>query len=300
MKLEGYIVEIIHKIGERGYPVYLAGNTIIMHILGRPIKEYDLFTSAPFFSLSKKEEVKANTLSVLEYKKPVTIHFLLRKEEYYETCVFGIDTILYQRQYGIIDEKHQLNSLLKREFTFWKKENIEDNPLRILDALYYVGKYQFSLKKDVKNYIISYQKGFSFSSKRRMKTYLEKFLLLEDPSTLFYEFQNIFSYFFPIRLYALQVLKYTKCDVSLRISAIFCGFELPFCENFLNEFGFLKNIKDEVIFILTEHSSIELSKNEKRKQHLWFSLRRAKCLAENNLSFLAKLDQEEESLHLKK
>ncbi|MDE7095152.1 MAG: hypothetical protein K2O23_01580, partial [Anaeroplasmataceae bacterium] len=70
MNVDGYVLEIIKQIEEKGYEAYIAGTTVFMHILGRPIKEYDVITSAPLFSFGKKEKREGNTLHILNEEKP--------------------------------------------------------------------------------------------------------------------------------------------------------------------------------------------------------------------------------------
>ena len=51
MKIEGYVLEILKKLEEKGYEAYIAKDAVILHCLEKPIEEYEIITSAPLFFL---------------------------------------------------------------------------------------------------------------------------------------------------------------------------------------------------------------------------------------------------------
>lgn len=308
MKIEGYVVKIIKKIEKEGYQAYFVGASVLKHILGKPVEEYDIITSAPFFSLSKAQKEYEGKVHLLEYSKPIHISFLLSKEDFYKKCCYRIDTILYHHKHGIIDDYHGLDDIEKKKLTVFSWKNLESNPLFLLDALEKKASLNFSFDNKLKNYISSYQKGFPKVLDKRIGLYLTRFFLFEQPGKFFMEFEHIFSFFFPICTFRMKVLDYTINNLILRLASIWNDEDLLECEEFLKRYSFPKEIRVEVITILEGKKFIKDENQleglihivEEESIKLVFSLIRAESLASDQFFKIPILDGlEKKTLALK-
>ncbi|MDE6407277.1 MAG: hypothetical protein K2K50_01555, partial [Anaeroplasmataceae bacterium] len=153
MNVEGYVLDYINKIEEQGYDAYIVGKSVFLYMLGRPIEEYDIITSAPLFSLSKDQIESGNSVHILEHKKGIHISFFTSKESFYKNCCYKIDTLLYHHKHGLIDEKHGLDDLERKRITIFNPNVLSGNPLFLLEAIFYQAQYSFTLEKKLITYI---------------------------------------------------------------------------------------------------------------------------------------------------
>ncbi|MCM1131823.1 MAG: hypothetical protein NC310_07360 [Roseburia sp.] len=305
MNLEGYILDIIKKIEEKGHSAYLAGTSVFMHILGRPIEEYDIITSAPFFSLSKKEKQEDNILHIDSYTKKVHISFSLNKEDYYKECCLNIDTLLYHYKHGIIDEKHTLDDIDKKKIKILNPTILNQHKENLFKALLYAVSYDFKFDKHLEEYLSNHTFDFSNVKKNEIGKYLIRILTLSAPGKTILKYKSIFSNFIKVSDTLIKALDYTKNDLTLRLLVLCNALDIISAEKFLREYAFPKEVKSTVLHLLEIQDRLPslndleefISKVSKKEARILFSLKRSYHLASNQISKIKELDATENKIN---
>lgn len=304
MNLEGYIIDIIKRIEEKGYTAYIVGTSVFLYILGRPIEEYDIITSAPLFSLSKKEKKEDNVLHIPEYGKKVHISFSLNKEEYYKHCCFNIDTLLYHYKHGIIDERHALDDIEKKKIKILNKTILKQHQENIFKAVLYAASYDFKFDKHLEDYLSNYTFDSSNAKKNEIGKYLIRILVLSEPGKTISKHKNIFSNFFKVTDSLMKILDYSKNDPILRLLILCKDSDIIKAEKFLREYAFPKEVKSVALHLLEiqdnlpsiNHLEKFISKITKEEARILFSIERSYYLAANQISMIKKLDSLENKM----
>ena len=97
MKIEGYVLEILKKLEEKGYEAYIAKDAVILHCLEKPIEEYEIITSAPLFFLYEGK-AESNRLTIERFSKKIRIYFETSIEEFKHHCSLKIENLFYNKQ----------------------------------------------------------------------------------------------------------------------------------------------------------------------------------------------------------
>lgn len=169
-------VKIISKIEEKGYQAYIVGGAVRDYILGLPATDIDLATNAPKEELIKLftnisfEGEKYNSMRIIEEDMVFEITGF-RKDISYEdhrhpitilaTCIeedlarrdFTINAMAMDKNYNILDlfcGKDDLKKGIIRTIRNAETRFFED-ALRVLRAVYFSSKLDFSLDKDILN-----------------------------------------------------------------------------------------------------------------------------------------------------
>ena len=58
MIFENFMISIVEQIHRTGYEAFIVGRSIAYKILEKPTEEYEIFTSAPLFSIPKYKKEK--------------------------------------------------------------------------------------------------------------------------------------------------------------------------------------------------------------------------------------------------
>ncbi|MDE6241540.1 MAG: hypothetical protein K2M08_03845 [Anaeroplasmataceae bacterium] len=305
MNVEGYVLKYIEEIEKQRYDAYLVGTTVLQHILGRPIEEYDMITSAPLFSLSKKQKEEENIVHIQEHKKRIRIFFLTSKETYYKECCYKVDTLLYHPKHGIIDEKQGLDDIERKRISVLDYNNLKGKPIFLLEALFYHVKFGFHFEQKLANYLANFHGDFHSTKKIEIGKYLTAFLTLETPGKLFWKYKNIFSKFFPINDFQMKCLDYTKNTLILRLVLLWKNQDIILAEKFLREYGFSKEVRVRILqlldcqeYLFTEETLKNFLNFQKEDIGILFSIKRAEHCALNQIAEIPFLDALEKKCYI--
>lgn len=202
------IVEyVIGKLKESGYEAYLVGGSVRDAIMGYDINDYDITTNASL------DEIKLvfSCDKVKEYSNKITL-CVIKDHEHAEVTPFKGETIvedLSKRDFTINAIAYDLNELIdpfKGRFDLFNKIirtpidpkiTITNDPLRILRAIRFSGKYDFEIDCELKDVMNDNADLLLAIKKDRLKVEFDKILLLDNPSRFIREFKQIFFNIIP-------------------------------------------------------------------------------------------------------
>ena len=170
LDLPKYIQKLIHELQNHGYEAYLVGGAIRNHLLGYPIKDYDLTTNATPAEMMRVFQnyptiptgIQHGTLTVLSQGHPIEITTYRVDGEYQdhrhpnqvqfssslkEDCArrdFTINALCYHQQEGLVDFFQGQRDLEKRLIRCIGKaeDRFEEDALRILRALRFAARFR--------------------------------------------------------------------------------------------------------------------------------------------------------------
>lgn len=198
---------VIEKLNNNGYEAYLVGGSVRDAIMGYDIADYDITTNASL------EEIKLvfSSDKVKEYSNKITL-CIIKDHEHVEVTPFKGKTIiedLSNRDFTINAIAYDLNEIIDpfkgRLDLFNKvirtpidpKVTITNDPLRMLRAIRFSGKYGFEIDSNLKEVMISYADLLLSLKKDRIKIEFDKILLLNNPSKYIKEYKNVFFNIIP-------------------------------------------------------------------------------------------------------
>lgn len=196
LDLPKYIQKLIHELQNHGYEAYLVGGAIRNHLLGYPIKDYDLTTNATPAEMMRVFQnyptiptgIQHGTLTVLSQGHPIEITTYRVDGEYQdhrhpnqvqfssslkEDCArrdFTINALCYHQQEGLVDFFQGQRDLEKRLIRCIGKaeDRFEEDALRILRALRFAARLNFEIEKETAQAMFKKKDLLAFISKERI------------------------------------------------------------------------------------------------------------------------------------
>lgn len=247
----------INKLNNNGFEAYLVGGSVRDAIMGYNISDYDITTNASLdeiklvFSFDKVKEYSNNkTLCIIKNHEYVEITPFKGTtiEEDLSNRDFTINAIAYDLKEIIDPFKGRLdlfNKIIRCPID--SNITIANDPLRMLRAIRFSGKYNFQIDDELKDTMKANSDLFLTMKKDRMKIELDKILLLDNPSIYIKEYKEIFFNIFPgLRLcdgfdqqtkyhnldvlsHILKVVDNVDCNLVSRLSALLHDIKKPEC-----------------------------------------------------------------------
>lgn len=293
MKLENYILNVLIK-DLKEYESYIVGEALLRYLLGKPIEEYEVITSAPLFSMHKGKLTSENTMVITEYPKKIRIHFKTSKEEYFKRCYFTYETLLWTTSLDIQDQFHAILDIQHQKI---QTMNLPKDINRIMEVIYLKEYLHFTFDEQFEGWILAHPFQDSSYDKKRFFAAFQKTIVLDEASSILLRYQKFFSTFLPISSQALEVMRYTKCDFILRMMAFlyeaspsslidfFLLYPIDSCT-----FERIEKVLTYKNYSLHYENLEEFSKLLGNNISLWFSLKRAEALAMKKIELIDKYD----------
>lgn len=247
----------IEKLNNSGYEAYLVGGSVRDAIMGYDISDYDITTNASL------DEIKLVFLSdkVKEYSSKKTL-CIIKDHEHVEITPFKGDSIeedLSYRDFTINAIAYDLKEIIdpfKGRLDLYNKTircpidsktTISSDPIRMLRAIRFSGKYGFQIDDELKNTMKTHSDLLLSIKKDRIKIELDKILILDNPSIYIKEYKEIFFNIFPalricdgfdqqskyhnldVLSHLLKVLDNVDNNIISRLSAVLHDIKKPEC-----------------------------------------------------------------------
>lgn len=292
MKINGYLLQILQKIEEEGYDGYIVGDAVIKSILGRPIEEYQVVTSAPLFSFSYLNKSSKNPIHI-QGRIPITLWTETSLEEYKKKASYTIETIVYHYRHGFIDDGFSLKDVRKLTLRLLKVEHKQDSFV-LLKGLFYQASLGFSfsskLEEELKN-----QPILSTSRTKEFGNLFRKLLVENRPGMLLEKY----PFLYPVTSFQAMLIDLTKNNLLLRSCALFFERELEKVEKELVALGFSSNDISSILHVLsyqnydmTLENAVDFLKQFKRADlDIWFSLKRDEAVCKKEFKRVLELDE---------
>ena len=286
MKIEGYVLEILKKLEEKGYEAYIAKDAVILHCLEKPIEEYEIITSAPLFFLYEGK-AESNRLTIERFSKKIRIYFETSIEEFKHHCSFQIELLFYHPQHGILGSYIALQDMEAKILRTWKQ--LEE--IALCKALYYKYGLGFLFEKRIEEQFLSDE-----NEKLSLKQFLpclQSFFTLDEPTLIFQSYFNFFKKYFELGQW-IFVIDYLKTDFMLRIS-LFLLYQAK-AEKWIEAIHLDSLAKLRITEFISYWNTCEKVSYkdlyEKNIAELWFAIKRAMSLAKQDFQHLQELDQQ--------
>lgn len=194
---------ILDRLHEHGYEAYFVGGSVRDYILKQPIHDIDIATSAPpdavqtIFKHVIPVGIKHGTVVVVhegqayevttfrkesdyeDYRRPNEVEFISNLHEDLKRRDFTMNAIAMSRDLEIIDPfdgtKDIHNKLIRTVGSPY--ERFQEDPLRILRAVRFVAKLDFSIEKETLKAMDEMKKYIAHLSVERITQEFEKLLL---------------------------------------------------------------------------------------------------------------------------
>ncbi len=225
MEIPAYAAELMEKLNQSGYECYVVGGAVRSALLGLPVHDYDLTSSAlpeqmkEVFAGYKLIEtgIKHGTVTVVNRHRCVEIT-TYRKDSAYtdhrhpdsvrftsairEDCArrdFTVNALCYHPKEGVLDFFHgrqDLNAKIIRCIGD-PYDRFNEDALRILRALRFAAQLSFRIDPDTDRALHELKDSLRFVSAERIREEFEGFLSkLKEPS-LYMEHRDVIEVFLP-------------------------------------------------------------------------------------------------------
>lgn len=269
------IEKIIKKLNSEGKEAYIVGGCVRDWILGIEPKDFDITTNAlpdetleifqdyTCYTIGKKfgtigvltEEgiVEITTYRVdgeyTDHRKPGEVEFSRSLIEDLKRRDFTMNAIAYNPEEGFVDPFHGKEDIERKIIRSVgnPEKRLEEDGLRILRALRFMGQLDFELNRDLEKTIEKKRNLLQFLSKERIRDEVDKILLQEKPSKVFrkmlelHVLEEIFPELIPtvdfdqkspyhdqmLFDHILCVVDHAPRKLSLRLAALFHDVEKP-------------------------------------------------------------------------
>ncbi|MCD1147308.1 CCA tRNA nucleotidyltransferase [Peptoniphilus sp. KCTC 25270] len=269
------IEKIIKKLNSEGKEAYIVGGCVRDWILGIEPKDFDITTNAlpdetleifqdyTCYTIGKKfgtigvltEEgiVEITTYRVdgeyTDHRKPGEVEFSRSLIEDLKRRDFTMNAIAYNPEEGFVDPFHGKEDTERKIIRSVgnPEKRLEEDGLRILRALRFMGQLDFELNRDLEKTIEKKRNLLQFLSKERIRDEVDKILLQEKPSKVFrkmlelHVLEEIFPELIPtvdfdqkspyhdqmLFDHILCVVDHAPRKLSLRLAALFHDVEKP-------------------------------------------------------------------------
>lgn len=293
---------IIEKLQNAGFRAGLVGGSLRNFLLGLPIKDYDVATSAlieDMREIFKNEKIfdyglRYGTLCImyheeiievttfrkeadyLDYRHPLKIEFIDDLKMDLSRRDFTINALFYSKKDGLIDYFNGISDLENKVIRGVGNPHLrfKEDPLRILRALRFSSNLNFNIEEKTSAGIFLTYKFLANISTERIANELIGIFKGENYRNVVSNYYIVFTYLIPSLNKTQKTIPYFK-DLNLRLIHFFSNIE---DENFT-----LKSLKLTVSPYFDKHdlkiiTTILKNKNYKldnrRKSHikLWMNL----------------------------
>lgn len=203
------VKNIMKKVNELGYEIYIIGGFVRDSILQRQNKDYDLCTNMPFeyineivpnFTIMRENEHR-NTGVVRINGIDIEIS-MLRGMNLYEDLLnrdFTINSIALDSDGKIIDLLNGQNDLESKIIMLCDKSGIafENDPLRILRAIRFASILEFEIDANTYNHMLNKKHLLNNVACERVLIELNKIIMCDNPGNIIRKYFDIFSVVIP-------------------------------------------------------------------------------------------------------
>ncbi len=298
MIFENFMISIVEQIHRTGYEAFIVGRSIAYKILEKPTEEYEIFTSAPLFSIPKykKEKRSQDKIVIEEFYKKVTIFSGEDLNGFLKKYNFVFEQLAYHLHHGIMDNFSALEEIEQRKITLNSSRKNPFPPICFFEAIYLCNFLNFTMDYTLENQL----KTIDVIPLKNSKDLISKFLLLNAPGSICKAYPVLSkTLFHTVEEQSLKLLDYLKADVVLRLTCLLKDQAETGIERLI-DWGYDRTTREQVSLLL-EWLSFPLHENSivefiQQKTPLfiknWFSIKRAECLLDGNeLLEIHRLDQ---------
>lgn len=203
------VKNIMKKVNELGYEIYIIGGFVRDSILQRQNKDYDLCTNMPFeyineivpnFTIMRENEHR-NTGVVRINGIDIEIS-MLRGMNLYEDLLnrdFTINSIALDSDGKIIDLLNGQNDLESKIIMLCDKSGVafENDPLRILRAIRFASILEFEIDANTYNHMLNKKHLLNNVACERVLIELNKIIMCDNPGNIIRKYFDIFSVVIP-------------------------------------------------------------------------------------------------------
>ena len=216
------ILNILNKLEENGYEAYIVGGAVRDHIMGRPVHDYDITTSAlpddteRLFSDSIVASIgkKFGTVTVLcdgnftaevttfrcengycDGRHPDTVTYAKTVQEDLSRRDFTMNAIAYSPKRGYVDPFGGMNDISEKTVRCVgnAEERFEEDRLRVLRAVRFSSQLDFSLAKDTDTAVRKYADKIYSVSAERIFSELCKLLCGDGVKRVLMEYREVMT-----------------------------------------------------------------------------------------------------------
>ncbi|MDE7161759.1 MAG: hypothetical protein K2N65_03255, partial [Anaeroplasmataceae bacterium] len=293
MKVEQYLLKIL-ETDLKEYDSYVVGEAILKYMLGKPIEEYEVITSAPLFSMPKGKKIGSKTMVYSSYPKPILIHFMTSKEEYYKGCHFTYETLLYHPHLGIVDPYHAVLDIQHQRLTSLK---LPTHPMDVMRGIALKESIGFHFDEALENWILTHTFPKQIENPKGFFSFFQRILLSDFASLVLKQYSLFFETYFPISGQGLEIMKYTRSTFILRFAGLLWDTPINEISDFFIQYKITACSLDEIELLLTYKDYNLTESNLKGFQKLigksassWFAVKRAEALALGKIEAVSLLD----------
>ena len=263
MIIPNHIQKIMDELSLNGYEVYVVGGAVRDSIMKVPVHDYDLSTSATIqemqevfkdYVIINNNGLKHNTITLRYNHENVEISSFKvddGEDELITTDLshrdFTINAMAYNNQVGLVDPFLGLSDMEKGIIRTVGNpiDRFNEDPLRILRAIRFAGKFNFKITAETKEEIFNLMELLENVSKERIKTELEGIMVSDNIREILIEYKSIFGQIIPeliptfdfnqnhrchvhdVYTHIAYVVGYTKPDFRLRMASLFHDIAKP-------------------------------------------------------------------------
>lgn len=217
--------EIIHSLQNNGYEAFLVGGCVRDSILGRPIHDYDITTSATPYEMMKvfkdkriiETGLQHGTITIVingegyecttyridgnysDSRRPDSVAFTRSLEEDLKRRDFTINAMAYNNEAGLIDPFNGMKDIKyhKIRCVGRAEDRFSEDALRILRAIRFASQFGFVVNSDASLNIHKMYKNLENISTERINSEFCKIALSSEFYIQIVLFREVFSLFIP-------------------------------------------------------------------------------------------------------
>lgn len=217
--------EIIHSLQNNGYEAFLVGGCVRDSILGRPIHDYDITTSATPYEMMKvfkdkriiETGLQHGTITIVingegyecttyridgnysDSRRPDSVAFTRSLEEDLKRRDFTINAMAYNNEAGLIDPFNGMEDIKyhKIRCVGRAEDRFSEDALRILRAIRFASQLGFVVNSDASLNIHKMYKNLENISTERINSEFCKIALSSEFYIQIVLFREVFSLFIP-------------------------------------------------------------------------------------------------------
>ncbi len=225
MELPTHLHKILDKLNDAGFEAYAVGGAVRDSILGLPLYDFDITTSAKVDEIKRVFEdfkiidtgIKHGTVTVhaygisyeittfrsdgeyLDNRRPKSVTFVTSLEEDLKRRDFTINALAYSKKSGIIDLFGGLEDLKNGVIRAVGEpvKRFDEDALRILRAIRFSAKLGFKIEENTLNAMNLRKENLQNISKERVFAELTKTLLEKNAHLALYDYFEVISAVIP-------------------------------------------------------------------------------------------------------
>ena len=203
------VQQLMEKIANQSYHVYIVGGFVRDQILGRENKDYDLCTDMPLEEVKKlfpefiimRENDHRNTGTMRIGKLDIEISSIRGNnlQEDLSKRDFTMNAVAADKDGNIIDYFNGIEDIKNKKISLVKKsgEGIIYDPVRILRALRFQGTLGFTVEEETKKVIKERRYLLNQTAPERVYKELAKIMCTKEVSEMIREYSDIFCVIIP-------------------------------------------------------------------------------------------------------